>query len=94
MPFGVAAAAIQQMMPARMRAQGSAVYLFVINLIGLGVGPSAVAWVTDYYYGDPNQVGMSLLWVSTLFGILAAVLLYKGMRHFDQSLKHLEAYQG
>lgn len=94
MPFGVAAAAIQQMMPPRMRAQGSAIYLFVINLIGLGVGPSAVAWVTDYYYQDPNQVGMSLLWISAIFGLVATALLYKGMRHFSHSLEHLTEYEG
>src|SRR3984893_16414437 len=41
-PFGIAPAAIQQMMPATMRGQASAVYLFSINLIGLGIGPTAV----------------------------------------------------
>lgn len=93
MPFGVAPAAIQEMMPNRMRAQASAVYLFVLNLIGLGLGPSAVAWCTDLVYGDPMQVGMSLLWVSTLFGVVASVLLYLGMRHFKHSMKNLEDWQ-
>lgn len=93
MPFGVAPAAIQEMMPNRMRAQASAVYLFVLNLIGLGLGPSAVAWCTDLIYGDPGQVGMSLLWVSTLFGVIACVLLYLGMRHFKASMKNLEDWQ-
>lgn len=93
MPFGVAPAAIQEMMPNRMRAQASAVYLFVLNLIGLGLGPSAVAWCTDYIYEDPMQVGMSLLWVSTLFGVVASILLYLGMRHFKTSLKNLEDWQ-
>jgi len=45
-PVGVAAAAIQEMMPNAMRAQASALYLFVINLIGLGAGPTAVAMTT------------------------------------------------
>lgn len=93
MPFGVAPAAVQEMMPNRMRAQASAVYLFVLNIIGLGIGPSAVAWVTDYYYKDTQMVGMSLLWISTLFGILASILLYMGMRHFRTSMKNLEDYQ-
>ncbi|KKK66701.1 hypothetical protein LCGC14_2961450, partial [marine sediment metagenome] len=39
MPFGVAPAAIQEMMPNTMRGQASAIYLFVVNLIGLGLGP-------------------------------------------------------
>ena len=93
MPFGVAPAAIQQMMPARMRAQGAAVYLFVINLIGLGLGPTAVAWCTDYVYGDPGKVHMSLLWVSTIFGVLAAFLLWKARAHFKNSLDYLKEYE-
>ena len=43
MPFGVAPAAIQQMMPNTMRAQATALYLFVINLVGIGLGPTIVA---------------------------------------------------
>jgi len=93
MPFGVAPAAIQEMMPNRMRAQASAVYLFILNMIGLGIGPSAVAWCTDLIYKDPNQVGMSLLWVSTIFGVLSALMLYLGMRHFRTSMSNLEQWQ-
>ncbi|GAB1265002.1 MFS transporter [Aurantivibrio infirmus] len=90
MPFGVAPAAIQEMMPNRMRAQASSVYLFILNIIGLGLGPSAVAWCTDLYYKDTQMVGMSLLWVSTLFGLISCVLLYLGMRHFRTSMQNLE----
>ena len=93
MPIGCAAAAIQEMMPNRMRAQASAIYLFVVNIIGLGVGPSAVAWFTDYVYHDTQKVNLSLLWISTIFGIGAVILLYRGMRHFRGSLDHLEQYQ-
>src|SRR5690606_24383075 len=37
MPFGVAPAAIQEVMPNSMRGQASAIYLFIITLIGLGI---------------------------------------------------------
>jgi hypothetical protein len=37
-PFGIAPAAIQPTMPATMRGQASGIYLFFINLIGLGIG--------------------------------------------------------
>ena len=42
MPFGVAPAATQHMMPNTMRSQASALYLFAINLIGMGLGPTIV----------------------------------------------------
>lgn len=93
MPFGVGPAAIQEMMPNRMRAQASAVYLFVLNLIGLGFGPSAVAVSTDYLFGHENELYKSLILVSTTFGIVASVLLYFGMRHFRKSMQHLQEWQ-
>src|SRR6185436_12188877 len=58
-PFGVSAAAIQQMMPNSMRGQASAIYLFVVNLIGLGIGPSAVAAATDFVFEDDQAVRYS-----------------------------------
>jgi MFS family permease len=93
MPFGVGPAAIQEMMPNRMRGQASAVYLFVVNLIGLGLGPSAVALSTDYLFGAEGDLYKSLILVSTVFGVVASILLYLGMRHFRGSVEHLEKWK-
>jgi MFS family permease len=92
MPMGIAAAAIQEMMPNTMRGQASAIYLFVVNLIGLGIGPSAVAWVTDYWFGDENMLRYSLLIVNVTAHVAATALLVAGVRHFKQSLRQLEAW--
>ncbi|MBI5094483.1 MAG: MFS transporter [Candidatus Hydrogenedentes bacterium] len=93
MPFGVAPAAIQEMMPHSMRGQASAVYLFLVNLIGMGLGPSAVALFTDYVFHDDNAVGYSLLIVSVLSCAASALLLYKGMLPFARSMRYLRAWQ-
>ena len=52
LPFGLAPAAIQQLMPTIMRGQASAFYLFVVNLIGLGLGPTVVARLTEDAFHD------------------------------------------
>ena len=88
-PFGVAPAAVQQMMPNSMRAQASALYLFVINLIGLGLGPTAVALVTDHVFHDKASVGLSLLIVSLVADLVAIVLLWRGQRPYRESLDYL-----
>jgi hypothetical protein len=88
-PFGVAPAAIQRMMPNAMRAQASALYLFVINLIGLGLGPTAVALVTDQVFRDKNAVGLSLLVVGVLAGVAAIALLGIGLGPYRRSLEYL-----
>jgi hypothetical protein len=82
MPWGAAAAAIQEMTPGPMRAQATAVYLFVINAIGLGIGPSTVAYATEYVYRDPAAVGRSLAWVALAAHVGAAILLFAGRRPF------------
>ena len=91
-PFGVAPAAIQQMMPNAMRGQASAVYLFIVNLIGLGLGPTAVALTTDYIFRDDYKVNYSLAIVATVAHLVAALLLWAGLKPFIQSLDRLKAW--
>jgi MFS family permease len=92
LPFGVAPAAIQQMMPNSMRGQASAIYLFVINLIGLGLGPTAVAVVTDYVFHNDRAVHMSLLIVGVLANLVSAALLWLGLKPYRRSLDYLSAW--
>jgi MFS family permease len=91
-PFGVAAAAVQQMMPNPMRGQASAIYLFVVNLIGLGLGPTAVALTTDYVFRNDHMVNYSLLIVSIIAHIAAAALLWGGLKPYQQSLDRLKEW--
>ena len=91
-PFGVAPAAIQQMMPNAMRGQASAVYLFIVNLIGLGIGPTAVAMTTDYVFHDDFKVNYSLVIVATVAHLAAAALLWAGIKPFNRSLDRLKEW--
>lgn len=90
MPFGVAPAAIQEIMPNSMRGQASAIYLFVITLIGLGIGPTAVALVTDYVFADDNALRYSLLIVTTLAVVSSVILLGQGLKPYRESMVRLE----
>jgi MFS family permease len=85
MPWGAAAAAVQEMTPSPMRAQATAVYLFVINLIGLGVGPSAVGYLTEYVFRDDAAVRYSLVWVTLAAHVGGAGLLWAGLQPFVRS---------
>jgi MFS family permease len=93
MPFGVAPAAIQQMMPNTMRAQASALYLFVINLIGMGLGPTLVATLTEDVFRDKNAVHHSLLVVGAFAHGSAAILLWVGLKHYRRSLDYLKEWR-
>ena len=90
MPWGAAAAAVQEMTPSPLRAQATAVYLFAINLIGLGIGPSAVAYVTERVFRDDAAVGRSLAWVGLAAHVLAAAILFAGLRTFIRARDRCE----
>ena len=64
--LGSCVALVQLVTPSRMRGQVSAIYLFFINLIALGLGPTAVALVTDRVFHDDRQVGAALAIVALL----------------------------
>jgi MFS family permease len=91
-PYGVAPAALMQVTPSQMRGQISAVYLFTINLIGLGAGPTAVALVTDHVFRNDNMVGASLLVVGTTASILSALTLWSGLKSYVRSQDHLKKW--
>ncbi len=92
MPFGVAPAAIQEIMPNAMRGQASALYLFVITLIGLGIGPTAVALVTDFVFADDNALRYSLLIVTALAVLSSIILLSRGLAPYRDSVERLKEW--
>lgn len=94
MPIGCAAAALQEIMPANMRAQATAIYLFIFNMVGLGLGPLAVAVVTDFVFADDMAVGQSLIWVCSSALLLGGLLLWLGMAPYRRSFHQCRAESG
>ncbi|MBC9248828.1 MFS transporter [Pseudomonas alcaligenes] len=92
MPFGVAPAAIQEIMPNSMRGQASAIYLFVVTLFGLGLGPTCVALVTDFVFADDQALRYSLLIVTASAVLAAIVLLWAGLKPYRASRQLLQQW--
>jgi MFS family permease len=84
--FGVAVAGIQLITPNRMRAQVSALLLFLTNLFGLALGPSAVAMLTDFAFADDLALRYSLAALPLLVCPTAALLLVLGLRPYRAAL--------
>lgn len=88
MPYGAATAAVQEMIPAPMRATFSALFLFVVNLLGLGGGPLMVGLLNDKVFHDPNQVHLSFaITLVTATGV-SCFLLFKGLKPFVKSIEN------
>lgn len=91
--YGVAPAALMEFTPAPMRSQMGALYLFVGNLIGLGIGPTAVALLTDFVFQDDNRVGSSLLVVTVGAHVVAALAFGLGLKPFVRSKERVREWR-
>jgi MFS family permease len=93
-PYGVAAAALQIMVPARMRGQLTAVYFFVQSLIGLGAGPTLVGVLTDHVFHDPRMLRYSLTIVGGTAQVLAATMFLMALRVYQTTIRHASVEDG
>ena len=73
--FGASVAAVQEIMPNRVRALASSIFLFFVNIIGLGGGPLIVAFFTDSVFHDEKLIKYSLIALYVIGG-LATILFY------------------
>ena len=84
MPIGLAQVALQSITPNEMRAQVIAIYLTAVSIIGLGIGPSAVAAVTDYVFADDKAVGVSLALVTAAAALASVLVLAAGIKAYER----------
>ena len=90
MGFACAASAIQRMFPGSMLGLAAGVYFFVSNAVGIGIGPTAVAAITDYVFEDPEMIRYSIAAVGGISRALAFVLIFAGLRAYSNLLRELE----
>jgi MFS family permease len=72
---GPSIAVIQELVPPTMRAMASAVYLFIVTIIGLGAGPQTVGILNDVI-GTPDAVRYSLLGTSVVMSLGAGFFFW------------------
>jgi len=80
--LGFAPSALQLVLPNKLRAQVSAMYLFLVNLLGLGLGPTVIALLTDYIFGDEALLKYSLATAIVVFNLIAAAILLSGLQAY------------
>ena len=75
---------IQMATPSPIRAQVSATLLMFSNLVGIGLGPTVIALITDYGFGDELAVGHSIAIVGVVAFVLSTSLLRGAIKPFIQ----------
>ena len=83
--LGPVISAIQHLVRPDMRATASAVFLFINNLIGIGIGTWAIGALSDFLqirFGD-DSLRYSIL-AGTLFYVLASALFFASARWLEK----------
>ena len=89
--FGVTAVAAystwHQIAPPEFRGRLTACYVLVAAITGIGLGPFATGFVTDYVMGEDRLVGQSISLISALGFPVVAILLWRGRSLLTASQK-------
>ena len=93
LPLGACAAAVQEIMPNRVRALASSIFLFVINIIGLGLGPSVVAFFTDNIFHAEKMIKYSLVALYLIGGIATTLLFWSGLNPYSEVIAQKNAIE-
>ena len=91
MPFGAATVAIQEIMPNQVRATASSIMLFIINLVGMGLGPLLVALLTDVVFKDESMIRYSLMLLFIIGGSIGLVLSLLVLKPYKQIMENINA---
>ena len=92
-PQGLPSAALQIVSPNPLRAQMTAIYFFIGNLIANGFGPTIPALLTDYVFRDPGMLRYALAIVIGVVLPLSLVVLYLGLGAYRLSVARVAAAQ-
>ena len=68
--LGPSFAIAQTLAPIHMRAMSTALFFFILNMIGLGLGPSISGWMIDLFksnYGEVESIRYAMTVTSLVF---------------------------
>jgi MFS family permease len=85
-PFGAAVAGIQELMPNRVRALASSIFLFFVNIIGMGGGPYVVAFFTDAVFHDEKMIKYSIIALYTIGGLATTIFYALALKPYEEAV--------
>lgn len=81
---GAQNAALQVVTPNEMRGQITAIFLFIFNLVGYGLGPIYIALMTDYLFGAESELKYALAVASLITGPIAIFIISRAMKPYAE----------
>jgi MFS family permease len=77
--------ALNELLPNELRGRMAAIYMLIIGLLGLALGPSAVALITDYVFADDQALRYSMLLVAVPGTLVVIALLAMQLSRYSRA---------
>jgi MFS family permease len=87
-------AALQIVTPNQMRGQVTALYLFIYNVIGVGLGPLVAALLTDYVFHAESELRYALMTLSAVIGPASLLFIWLGVKPYVRAIARLQSPEG
>lgn len=87
LPMALFTAALQLVTPNEMRGLIAGMFVVAVSVVGLTLGPTSVALLTDKVFADPAAVGSSMAIVATVCGPVAMALFTAGIPEYRRVLQ-------
>jgi len=86
---GVMLSAIQDVTPNQLRGQVTAIALLFVNLLGMGLGATVIAAITDFGFGDQSALRYSIAITGAVTLPLITVLIVIALPHYRKEVARL-----
>ncbi|WP_439468061.1 MFS transporter [Blastomonas fulva] len=83
-------AGVQMLTPPAMRGVVTSVFLAIVTLVGIGLGPPLVGAITDFVFADPDKLNLSLLAMVLVVASLGATMAMASRTAFGRTMRALE----
>lgn len=90
---GLSPAILQQMVPNQMRGTAISISLLVVNMLGLGLGPTLIAVLNDHVFRDPNMIHLSILLVCVVMAAISLLFILIAYRPYVALVNDLQQAQ-
>ncbi len=93
MPIGCSYAAVQLIFPNQVRGQISALFLFILSIGGLSLGPLLPGLLNDYYFHNEKKIGASMALTIGASSVLMLVICFSTYRPYRTHYRDAQSFR-
>jgi MFS family permease len=86
LPMACFASGLQKMTPQNYRGSISGLYVFVMNIVGLSLGPTVVPFFTSVVFQSDMSINLALSYTFLIFGPLSFAIFFLGRKSLNEAL--------